>query len=137
MQLISKRSAVLNLGITTAMLQDWIKFQTTIEAMHWEVRKNQTAVRCHEPILEKRLVKLFTEDRKAGRKKTHRWLFCQSQQIYSQIYLEKVVKNTGKKTTYTGFRFSQSWLRGKIPSLRYRQYGSDSYCLRVLTRVML
>lgn len=109
MKLISKRSAALNLGITTAMLRDWIKSQTTIETMHRGVRKNRTAVSCQEPILEGRLLKLFTEARKAGRKIKHRWFIRQGQQIYGQLYPGRVVKNTGKKTTYTGFRFSLYW----------------------------
>ena len=34
MKLISKRSAAFNLGITTAMFQDWIRSQAAIETMH-------------------------------------------------------------------------------------------------------
>ncbi len=112
MKLISKRSAAIYLGITTAMLRDWMKSQATIETMYRGVRKNRTAVSCQEPILEERLVKLFTEARKAGRKITHRWFVRHGQQIYGQLYPGRVVKNTEKKTSYTGFRFSQGWFRG-------------------------
>lgn len=115
LELISKYSAAANLGITTAMLRDWMKAQTTIEATRWETRKNWAATTCQEPVLEERLVELFTEAGKAGRKITHRWFVCQGQQIYGHLYPGRVIKNVGKKTEYSGFRFSHGWFQ------RFRQ----------------
>lgn len=112
MELISKRSAATNLGITPAMLRDWIKSQNSLKSLHWGTRKNQIAVNCQKPALEERLVELFTQARKARRKITHCWFIRQGQQIYGHLYPDKVVKTVGKKTEYLGFRFSHGWFRG-------------------------
>ncbi len=95
--LITKYRAAANRGITTAMLRDWIKPQTTIEIMHRGVRKNRVAVPSQEPILEARLVELFAEVRKAGRKITRRWFVHQGQQIYGHLYPDRVVKNVERR----------------------------------------
>lgn len=93
------------------MLSDWIKSQASLEYMHCGVRKNQTAVVCHKPELEARLVELFTAAQSAGRKITHRWFVRQGQQIYGNLYPNRVIKNVGKKTEYTGFAFSHGWFQ--------------------------
>lgn len=112
MELITKYRTAANLGITTAMLRDWIRSQPTIESMHQGGRKNRVTVPCQEPILEERLVELFAEARKVGRKITRRWFVRQGQQIYGHLYPERVVKSVGKRTEYTGFKFSRGWFRG-------------------------
>lgn len=81
MELITKYRAAANLGITTAILRDWIRSQPTIESMHQGGRKNRVTFPCQEPILEKRLVELFTEARKVGRK------------IYGHLYPERIAKS--------------------------------------------
>ena len=51
-ELISKYKAAANLGITTAMLRDWIKSQSTIETMSRGVRKNRISSVGQQPVLE-------------------------------------------------------------------------------------
>ena len=112
MELISKYCACLNLNITPAMLRDWIKSEDVISIMHRGVRKNRVYTGCQELGLEASLVELFMQARKAGRKITRRWFVRQSQQIYGQLYPDRVVKNVGKKTEYIGFSFSHGWFCG-------------------------
>lgn len=72
MELITKYKAAADFGITTAMLRDWLKFRTAIEAMHGGVRKHGIYTVCQEPILEECLVELLIPASQAGRKITHR-----------------------------------------------------------------
>ena len=72
LKLIRKYAAAKDLGITTAMLRQWIKNKLDSEGQSRGKRKDRKAISlCQEPELQERLLGLFTKARDAGRKITN------------------------------------------------------------------
>lgn len=112
-KLISKRAAAKDLGITPAMLRQWLKDKSEIEKSTKGTRKIRTInVACQEPELEDRLMKMFVEARKIDRKITNRWFVRHAKEIYGQLHPHRVIKRPGQISEYTGFRFSRGWFQG-------------------------
>ena len=109
LKLISKYAAAANLGITTAMLRQWIKTKMHIETLSKGRRKESGGDPCQEPELEKSLLELFKEARLAGRKINKRWFIRQGRKLYGEMYPHRVIKVTDKMTEYSGFKFSDGW----------------------------
>jgi hypothetical protein len=94
------------------MLRTWIRDYDTINASAKGCRKSRLKVSAKEPQIEQELHKLFLQKRSIGRKIGARWFDRNACLIYSQIYLQQVVRVEGKQTSYTGFGFSHGWFEG-------------------------
>lgn len=111
-KLISKYAAAANLGITTAMLRNWIQMKARIESLPKGTRKESGGGPCQEPELEKRLLELFKEARLAGRKTNKPWFVREGKRLYGEMYPHRVIKVAGKMNEYRGFKFSDGWFEG-------------------------
>ena len=112
-RLISKYAAAKDLGITPAMLWDWLKQRHNIELMTRGTRKfrvnNNT---CQEPEMEACLTTLFNEVRKVGRKINKRWFIRYAKKIYGELHPDRVIETSQQLTQYTEFAFSQGRFNG-------------------------
>ena len=102
------------------MLRHWLKNQPAIENFKKETRRNRKHnVGCQKPEMKARLIEMFVETRKIGKKMTNRWFMRHAKNIYEQLHLHRVIKRPEKATEYTGFKFFFGWFqdfkkRGKI-----------------------
>lgn len=112
-KLISKNAAAKDLGITPAMLRQWLKDKSEIESSTRGTRKRRDVnISCQEPEMENRLVERLLAARKMGKKITNRWLMLHAKNIYEELHPHRVIKQPGQSTEYSGFKFSVGWLSG-------------------------
>jgi hypothetical protein len=62
--------------------------------------------------MEQRLHKSFLQKRLIRRKIGQKWIERNARMIYTDIYLDQVVREEGKLTEYIGFCFSHRWFNG-------------------------